>query len=99
MRKILSVIKREYLQIVRTKGFIIGTVLGPIAMASGGEKKTIAVIDTTGEIFADLDQKLDYRMGDGSRRYALEKTSPGSDVTSLRSSLSGKVLSKKISAY
>jgi len=111
MRKILSVIRREYLQIVRTKGFIIGTVLGPIAMAalifipmliamsSGGEKKTIAVIDAAGEIFADLDQKLDDRMGDGSRRYALTAVPPGRDVAGQRAALRRKVLAKKISAY
>ena len=33
MKKIWAVIKREYLQIVRTKGFIIGTVLGPVIMS------------------------------------------------------------------
>lgn len=111
MRKILSVIKREYLQIVRTKGFIIGTVLGPvamaalifipmlIAMASGGEKKTVGVIDTTGEIFADLDQKLDYKMSDGSRRYTLSQVAPGSDIAAQRNGLSQKVLAKKLSAY
>jgi ABC-type Na+ efflux pump permease subunit len=32
MHKIISVIKREYIQIVRTKGFIIGTILGPVFM-------------------------------------------------------------------
>jgi ABC-2 type transport system permease protein len=111
MRKILAVIKREYLQIVRTKGFIIGTVLGPvamaalifipmlIAMASGGEKKTVGVIDTTGEIFADLDQKLDYKMSDGSRRYTLSQVAPGSDIAAQRNGLSRKVLAKKLSAY
>lgn len=111
MRKILAVIKREYLQIVRTKGFIIGTVLGPvamaalifipmlIAMASGGEKKTVGVIDTTGEIFADLDQKLDYKMSDGSRRYTLSQVAPGSDIAAQRNGLSQKVLAKKLSAY
>jgi hypothetical protein len=52
MTKIWTVIKREYIQIVRTKGFIIGTVLGPVlmaalvavpvilAVATGGEKRT-----------------------------------------------------------
>lgn len=111
MKKILSVIKREYLQIVRTKGFIIGTVLGPvamaalifipmlIAMASGGEKKTVDVIDATGEIFADLDQKLDYKMSDGSRRYTLSEVAPGGDIAALRGRLGQEVLAKKLSAY
>jgi ABC-2 type transport system permease protein len=111
MRKILSVIKREYLQIVRSKGFIIGTVLGPVAMAalifipmliaraSGGEKKTIAVIDATGQIFADLDQKLDYKMNDGSRRYTLTPVAAGPNLAEKRNELGRKVLAKTLSAY
>ncbi len=39
MRKILAVIKREYLQIVKTKGFIIGTILGPVLMSLFLKKK------------------------------------------------------------
>ncbi|MEA3420501.1 MAG: hypothetical protein U9Q97_02340, partial [Acidobacteriota bacterium] len=70
MRKILSVIKREYIQIVRTKGFIIGTILGPVLMASFivipvvvslvsvEKQESIAVIDSTNEIFVELDKKL-----------------------------------------
>lgn len=71
MRKILLVIKREYIQIVRTKGFIIGTVLGPVLMlailvipiivasASVEEQETIGVADFSQEIFMELDKKLD----------------------------------------
>jgi ABC-2 type transport system permease protein len=70
-----------------------------IAMASGGEKKTVDVIDLSGEIFADLDQKLDYKMGDGSRRYTLIEAAPVGDIAALRNGLSQKVLAKKLSAY
>ena len=63
MKKILSVIKREYIQIIRTKGFIIGTVLGPVLMAafivvpvvvqfiSVDKQEEIGIIDGTGEDF------------------------------------------------
>ncbi len=89
MRKILSVIKREYIQIVRTKGFIIGTILGPVMMAAFivvpvimstmavDKQKIIGVVDLSQEIFLDLDRKLgqeDYRLDDGFRRYILNKT-------------------------
>jgi ABC-2 type transport system permease protein len=88
MRKILSVIKREYIQIVRTKAFIIGTVLGPVMMAafivvpvimstvSVDKQETIGVIDLSQEVFSDLDKRLDqkrYRLDDGFRRYVLNK--------------------------
>jgi ABC-2 type transport system permease protein len=88
MRKILSVIKREYIQIVRTKGFIIGTVLGPVLMAAllvvpimmgtvaVEKQETIGVVDLSREIFLDLDKKLDqkdYRLDDGNRHYVLRK--------------------------
>jgi ABC-2 type transport system permease protein len=89
MRKILSVIKREYIQIVRTKAFIIGTVLGPVMMAAFlvvpvimarvdvEKQETIGVIDLSQEVFSDLDKRLDqeqYRLDDESRRYVLKKT-------------------------
>jgi ABC-2 type transport system permease protein len=89
MRKILSVIKREYIQIVRTKGFIIGTILGPVMMAAFivvpvimstmavDKQETIGVIDLSQEIFLDLDRKFgqeDYKLDDGFRRYVLKKT-------------------------
>jgi ABC-2 type transport system permease protein len=88
MRKILAVIKREYIQIVRTKGFIIGTILGPVLMGgllivpimmgtvSVEKQETIGVIDLSQEIFMDLDKKLDqkdYRISGNIRHYILKK--------------------------
>ncbi len=88
MRKILSVIKREYIQIVRTKAFIIGTVLGPVMMAafivvpilmstvSVDKQEIIGVVDLSQEVFSDLDKRLDqkrHRLDDGFRRYVLNK--------------------------
>jgi len=111
MKKILSVIKREYLQIVRTKGFLISTLLGPVFIAalivipvvvsviSVGEKKHIGVVDASGEIFLELDKKLDYKMKDGSRRYTLEEFKLKPSIDELRNTLSQRVLAKKLSAY
>lgn len=114
MRKILAVIKREYIQIVRTKGFIIGTVLGPVFMlalivipiivssASVEKHETIGVVDLTNEIFMELDKKLDnenYRLKDGFRRYVLEKFEPSAGTEELRHELRERVLKKELSAY
>ena len=33
MRKFLAVVKREYVQRVRTKFFVVATILGPVLMA------------------------------------------------------------------
>jgi ABC-type Na+ efflux pump permease subunit len=63
MRKFLAVVKREYLQRVRTKMFIIMTILGPVIMVvltvvpamlftmKAGEATRIAVIDQSGKLY------------------------------------------------
>ncbi len=63
MRKFLAVVKREYVQRVRTKFFVIATVLGPVMMAaltivpammfaikSGGPTR-LAIVDQTGKMY------------------------------------------------
>ncbi len=111
MQKILSVIKREYIQIIRTKGFIIGTILGPVLMAafivvpvvvqfiSVDQQEKIGIIDETGEIFMDLEQKLDQKLKDGSRRYLLINYQMKDDVEAIKEDLNQKVLRKELSAY
>ncbi|MBN2245881.1 MAG: ABC transporter permease, partial [Candidatus Aminicenantes bacterium] len=110
MSKILSVIKREYIQIVRTKGFIIGTILGPVLMVafivipvlvslvSVDKQEKVGVVDLSGKIFMELDTRLDARLSDGTRRYLLERieSAYGKDV---RETLNQKVLDKELSAY
>ena len=69
MKKILLIIKREYLSRVKKKSFIIMTILGPVLMASiwivpffiatmSDEKKVVAVVDETG-IFTDKFKSTD----------------------------------------
>ena len=58
MRKIWVVVQREFLSRVRTKWFVVSTVLGPVVMAAfvflpmsmasgGGRERSIAVLDAT----------------------------------------------------
>lgn len=111
MRKILSVIKREYIQIVRTKGFIIGTILGPVLMAafivvpilvqfvSVDKQEKIGVVDLSREVFIELDKKLDQKLKDGSRRYVLQEYRVMDDLDQLLDELNKKVLDKELQAY
>jgi ABC-2 type transport system permease protein len=111
MRKILSVIKREYIQIVRTKGFIIGTILGPVLMAafivvpiliqfvSVDKQENIGVVDLSGEVFMELDKKLDQELKDGSRRYILQEFEMKESLEPLLEELNKKVLDKELTAY
>ncbi|MFQ5721418.1 MAG: ABC transporter permease [Candidatus Aminicenantales bacterium] len=111
MKKVLSVIKREYLQIVRTKGFIIATILGPILIASFifipilvsvvsvGRQERIGIVDLSQTVFESLDKKLDYKLKDGRRRYLLEKFPASQDPKQWRPELNQRVLNKELSAY
>src|ERR1044072_953660 len=70
MKKLLAVVKREYLARVRTKMFIVSTDLLPLVMSLFGvvralilniESHTlvrVAVVDHTGKIFQELRQAL-----------------------------------------
>ncbi len=112
MRKILAVVKREYLQIVRTKGFVIGTILGPVLMSlfivvpvlmsivAVDQQEKLGIVDSSGQIYADLEKKLNtHTLKDGSLRYLLEEYRMTADVDSLRESLNQKVLEKELNAY
>jgi ABC-2 type transport system permease protein len=66
MSKVLTVISREYLERVRSKSFLIGTILGPALMSmfiviplltaglGGKDQRTIAVIDQSGDVRGPL---------------------------------------------
>lgn len=70
MRKFLAVVKREYVQRVRTKFFVVATILGPVLMAgfaivpammfsikSGGPTR-LAIVDQTGKMYERVAKEL-----------------------------------------
>lgn len=74
MTKLLAVVKREYIQRVRAKMFIVSTILLPAVMSLFGIVPAIifsietpplrlAVVDQTGEMYSQLEESLD---GDSS---------------------------------
>lgn len=73
--KLWAIVRREYLERVRTKGFVIGTVLGPALMAAmmlvpmmlvrqAGKPLRVAVLDHAGDLQPAVEQALrDARSG------------------------------------
>lgn len=76
MRKFLAVVKREYIQRVRTKFFVVATILGPLLMAGftvvpalmlsmkSGEPTRLAIVDQTGKMYARVIRELESRPKD-----------------------------------
>jgi len=70
MRKFLAVVKREYVQRVRTKFFVIATILGPLLMAGftivpalmfsikAGGPTRLAIVDQTGKMYERVAKEL-----------------------------------------
>jgi ABC-2 type transport system permease protein len=70
MRKFRAIVKREYVQRVRSKMFILSTVLLPVVMSlfglvpaiilsiDTGSRMRVAVVDQTGKMFEHLNQTL-----------------------------------------
>lgn len=89
MRKVVSVVKREYMQRVRAKMFIVSTVLLPLVMSlfgivpavivsiDAGSPMRLAVVDQTGKMYDHLSQAL---FGDEPR----EEARLGSDAVERR---------------
>ena len=86
--KLWAVVKREYLERVRTKGFVIGTVLGPLLMGgmmivpalaarSGGKPLKVAVLDATGALRGPVEEALRAARFDGKARFDVQPA-PGS---------------------
>src|SRR6185295_17398882 len=75
MKKTLVILKREYLTRVRTKAFVIGTLLTPFLLGAltilpgflatrGGGERHITVLDKSGD--PDLFKELNRQMGGAS---------------------------------
>ena len=70
MRKFLAVVKREYVQRVRTKFFVVATILGPVLMAAftivpalmfgikAGGPTRLAIVDQTGKMYERVAKEL-----------------------------------------
>jgi ABC-2 type transport system permease protein len=90
MKRIFLLIKREYIERVRTKAFVIGTVLGPLLMGgltiipgllmsrAGGKPLRITVVDVGGKLAAPVEAALAVKEMNGQKRFQIEPAPPGS---------------------
>jgi ABC-2 type transport system permease protein len=107
--KLWAVVKREYIERVRTKGFVIGTILGPLlmggmmvvpllAMRSGSKPLKVAVLDRTGTLQPAVEDALRAARFDDKVRFDVQpgdESAPGVREAGLKKA----VLEGRIDGY
>lgn len=114
MKKLFSIIKREYWTRVRGKGFIIGTIISPVLMMSfafvpillaraGGQSKiNLTVLDQNGDpnLQARLEKLLEPATPRDDRYEVLWETiQPGSGIEARQAELNQQIAAGKLDAY
>src|SRR5271156_439470 len=112
MRKILLIIKREYLTRVRTKGFIIGTVIVPLIGVgsillvvflvghTATQTSRIVIVDNSGQLGAAIVRGLDGKLADGRPQFTVEEiVSRPASPDALQQDLRARINSEKLDAY
>jgi ABC-2 type transport system permease protein len=107
--KLWAVVKREYLERVRTKAFVIGTVLGPLLMASlmivphlagrsRGKMLKVAVLDRVGTLGPAVEEGLRAARFDDKPRFDVEPAG-GRPPVEREAALKEAVLERKLDGY
>ncbi len=110
--RLLKVAKREYLDRVRKRSFVIGTILGPILM--GGmilvpgllyehtpeNRVNMVVIDFTRSLFDDFAKALDDTLSGGSKMFVLRNVAAANDaLEAVKKSLNAEVEAGALEGY
>ena len=112
MRKIRLIIKREYLTRVKTKGFIIGTLIVPLIGIgttllivflvghTNAHSMRLTVVDNTGSLAQPIERGLDGKLPDGNPQFTIEQTliSPASP-DAVQQDLRAQINSEKLDVY
>src|SRR5262245_40004956 len=92
MRRFWSIARREYLERVRSRAFVVGTLLGPAFMTmltvvpgllvaqQRGRPLRIVVLDASGRLQAPVEASLSESTVAGEHRFRVEARGPGSDA-------------------
>lgn len=112
MNKTFKILKREYVTVVKTKTFLIGTILAPVIMMGlllipilTSRVKTesqvkISVIDETGILFDDIASELNDKLSDGRMEYLLNKIEKGhKQLETIEKELQTDIKRRKIAGY
>ncbi len=108
VHRILAVIRREYLERVRTKAFWISTILVPIFLgavmilpawlaARGGGEFSVAVLDLSGRFFEPVRDEVERILSGDDEKLSVTLISqePGTDVGATRERLKNDVQNKE----
>jgi ABC-2 type transport system permease protein len=107
--RVAAVFRREYLERVRSKAFVVSTVLGPLLMAGflvvpaavmarqRGRPLRVAVLDAQGSLRADVEQSLARREAAGRARFEIHPAP--ADAPDPRQSLRDAVVQGRLDAY
>ena len=109
MSRVFSVARREYLERVRSKAFIISTVLGPTLLAGfmiapvlltrqRGRPLRVAVLDASGALRAEVTQSLARRKVAGQERFLVEPA-PAAPDPAARAALQERVVRGDLDGY
>lgn len=110
--KLLIVAKREYLDRVRKRSFVIGTILGPLLMGamilvpgllyehSPESRVDMAVVDLTRSLSDNFAAALDDTLSDGSKMFVLRNVAAtNDDLEAVKKELSGQVEAGALEGY
>ena len=110
--KLIKVAKREYLERVKKKSFLIGTILGPVIMGavivlpgfilerSPERKLSVAVIDSSGTVLEQFEEALGDTLPDGTPMFALRKVDyEGRDINEIKRKLGIEIESEILDGY
>ena len=112
MPKVSKIIRREYLEAVRKKTFLLGTLAVPILMigliflsmyfAGRGPEKSlrVAVLDKTDELGPRLARAMDDTLGNGSRRFQFESAAlAGLPDEGIKDRLKERIATEELDAF
>lgn len=110
MTRLWAVVRREYLERVRSKAFLVGTLVGPVLLGAlmvgpgalmsrqRGQPLRVAVVDASGRLGGDVEQALRERKADGLPRFDVRPAGAGS-LEERRARLRRQVLAGELDGY
>jgi ABC-2 type transport system permease protein len=109
MRRLWVLVRREYLERVRTKAFVIGTVLGPLLMGGltvipgllmsrGGKPLRVTVVDVGGHLAGPVEAALADKELNGQKRFLIQPAGSGA-AEEREKQCKADVLSGKLDGY
>lgn len=110
--KLFTVAKREYLERVKKRSFLIGTFLGPLLMGAmivvpgllfehaPEGRASLAVVDLTGKLYEGFEKALDDTLSNGDRMFVLRDVpATSADLEDAKRRLGAEVGAEAIDGY